>query len=278
MIILLALLQVLPHAFAETECFVAEFDEVIGASGYFRMEISPSEAKYVYDFTLTNFQTNCDSSLGFLYHIHANWSNNYPYKASTVCAQAGGHYDPTLACPDFSSMVAECTQLGRRSYLGYHYDCTPSIFAQGNQYKCEIGDLSSKFGNMYGTINGNEATYSNTVIDPFPPTAINFNNRSGIATYWKSLVLHCPTDLSRILCAVFQPVACPASSSTSSKDVTLSEESFAGMVSGLVVGTAIICALAFYLISFRIVKRNSNSEEGLLPSRQSELSKTSSYK
>lgn len=234
------------------QCYSAIFDTA-GAVGYFNMELWPDKAKYDYEIDLTDFTNPCvPASDGLMFHIHTNWSNAWGASSNTACSMARGHYDPSLACgPSSDSALTSCTVLSRTSTLGYTYECNKHKFSDlGMQYKCESGDLSGKFGNMYSEVDDGRIEYSGEIeFDPFPPTAVNYNNASGITPQWSSIVLHCPSNNQRILCAGFYPVQCSGDSSSDNEDGLGS-----GSIAAIVFSLLFVCAVA---VGFYFRKRTS---------------------
>jgi len=97
---------------------------------------------------------SCTIENGLVYHVHSFWNNaTTTSSANSFCGPTytGGHYDPSLACSSASEDAKGlCTALGRTADQGYEYPCNSEDFADGNMAKCEIGDLSGKFGGLNG--------------------------------------------------------------------------------------------------------------------------------
>ena len=97
---------------------------------------------------------SCTIENGLVYHVHSFWNNaTTTSSANSFCGPTytGGHYDPSLACSSTSEDAKGlCTALGLTADQGYEYPCNSEDFADGNMAKCEIGDLSGKFGGLNG--------------------------------------------------------------------------------------------------------------------------------
>lgn len=130
-------------------------------------------------------------------------------KASTIsCAYTGGHYDPFLACGGSSEdKGSHCVELNRTASQSYNYACNSADYSTGHVAICEVGDLSGKFGPMMPSL-ANNMVFVGKHIDTMPPTPANYYNEDAVSKKWASLVLHCPADNSRILCAQFLPEKC----------------------------------------------------------------------
>ena len=76
--------------------------------------------------------------LGFSYHIHESWNHNdtYAHVGETDCGSdyTGNHWDPWLS----SGTQVDCGSTD--------YNCNSTLF-ENDEYSCEIGDLSGKYGN-----------------------------------------------------------------------------------------------------------------------------------
>lgn len=147
-----------------------------------------------------------------MYHIHTKWTNTTSNSAagSTLCGPtvAGPHYDPNLAC-GYSS--ASCTALGRTPAS---YNCTKQAYNAGNYAQCQVGDLSGKFGIVYG-VNNVYSQAASVVYDFQPPYAANFLVANAISSAWSSIVFHC-NDGSRQVCAKFKLIPSGSSSACTS--------------------------------------------------------------
>lgn len=240
------------------------------------MNLGTEKATYNWkiEMDFNSFELKCDVTEGLRYHTHVNWTDSV--LASTSCGSTtsgpGGHYDPTLACAPASSMISECAQLQRTTANGFVYECNPSEFAAGNHYLCEVGDLSAKLGLIYPiSFDSDSSSYEGSIEDPFPPMAINYKNKSGIATKWLSTVFHCPSDNLRLMCALFLPVPCDTSSSSDNDaDQALDD----GAIIAIVV-VVVISALALFagVCYYYFIVRHQKQEQGLL--RSSELTSSS---
>eukprot|EP00122_Pirum_gemmata_P008295 Pgem_evm1s7645 len=80
-------------------------------------------------------------------------------------AITGGHYDPTKAAS------------------ADEYNCTPDIYEE-NQYACEVGDMSGKFGKVSIPVHKNKYKKYNDVF-------IDFHSADNQLIENRSLVFHC---------------------------------------------------------------------------------------
>ena len=138
--------------------------------------------------------------LSQLYHIHTSWTNTTTSSSagSDYCgaANTGGHYDPNLACGYSSS---SCLALNRSSAA--RYDCNHENYDAGEYALCQIGDLSGKFGTIYGS--NSIFTQSSVLYDVQPPYVSNYLQSNKLSTMWSSIVFHC-ADNARLVCAKFE--------------------------------------------------------------------------
>ena len=139
------------------------------------LEIPIWKGHYEFSMDLAKLTTSCDLSAGltceywtdtaacgdiklFIYilsyltdHIHSYWTD-VERSSTTSCADAGGHYDPYLACGTSSEEKAgACVQLSRTVAQNYTYACSAANYAAGYYNLCEVGDLSGKFGRAMPT-------------------------------------------------------------------------------------------------------------------------------
>lgn len=135
-------------------------------------------------------------------HLHNFWTDS-ANSSTTTCAAAGSHYDPFLACGPSSDNGAKlCTTLGRTAAQGYTYGCSATSFAAGYYSSCEVGDLSGKFGRMMPVGLGKSLLFKGENVDPFPPLVVDYNAADVVSgSQWASIVVHCPADNSRLVCA-----------------------------------------------------------------------------
>ena len=145
--------------------------------------------------------SSCTIENGLTYHVHSFWTNSSTTSsANSYCGPSytGGHYDPSLACSSASEdSKTSCVSLGRTVDKGYTYPCNSEDFAQGNLAKCEIGDLSGKFGGL----RGGDRYFTATQKDTLAPFTANFKASDELANMWSSVVFHCKDDASRLVCA-----------------------------------------------------------------------------
>jgi hypothetical protein len=114
------------------------------------------------------------------------------------------HYDPNLAC----SYVADaCTSLGRTPAS---YNCTPAVYSAGLYSQCEVGDLSGKFGTVK-PVNGIMQQLT-PLMDYQPPYAANYLVGTALSKFFSSVVFHCPSGGTRLICAKLQLVPAGQSS------------------------------------------------------------------
>jgi hypothetical protein len=82
------------------------------------------------------------------------------------------------------------------------YACSPTIF-NAQPYKCEVGDLSGKFGRISFS-DGTLRTQNKYMEDVLPPMDADFQENAGNADKWSSFIIHC--DAPRVVCAKFTKV------------------------------------------------------------------------
>lgn len=263
-----ALISSSPCALAN-DCFHASFDLMTtGVSGYFDLDISEGSAVYDWYFDVTDLESDCSVEEGLMMHVHSDWEGFATDQTSSAaaCGGAGGHYDPTLACASASSMSYECGLLNRTSSDGYAYACNPTDFSAGLQYQCEVGDIAGKLGTLFPDSGTDNRIYSGSLVDPFPPSAVNFGGvdaADGIATAWQSLVLHCPSSGARLLCAQFTPLSCSDSSNdNTSEQVEMSSGEFAGIILGVSFVMAVLVVFVFICVLGYHRKEAGSAAEG----------------
>ena len=160
--------------------FVSNFDSVDtgGVSGSFQYYINQhGQGEYSWSLTMdSNFQFSASAvtagcsiesvkANGLKYHIHTYWTNTTDSSNQCGTATTGteNHYDPYLACSASSQYIStHCVNVSRTAAAGYTYACNPTVYANGSYALCEVGDISSKFGNMYPT---GDSTLSKCVFD-----------------------------------------------------------------------------------------------------------------
>lgn len=139
-------------------------------------------------------------------HFHSYWSDE-KRSSATTCLNAGGHYDPYLACgPSSEEKAGLCLQLNRTTTQDYAYACNVENYSSGHYNLCEVGDISGKFGRMTpaeGTL-----VFKGDMIDPNPPMDAHFGEGDLLAKQWSSMVFHCPADNARLFCAQFVREKC----------------------------------------------------------------------
>ena len=149
--------------------FVSNFDSIDtgGVSGVFQYYVNKyGQGEYSWDLTMdSNFEfsaaavtAGCSMSNvktnGLKYHIHTYWTNTTASSNQCGTATTGteNHYDPYLACSASSQYINSlCVNTSRTAAKGYTYGCNPTVYANGSYALCEVGDISSKFGNMMAT-------------------------------------------------------------------------------------------------------------------------------
>jgi hypothetical protein len=193
------------------------------SSGTFSMKIDEhGYSMYAYDLTLSASACT-DMSQGLTYHIHST-----PITNTGTCSQAGGHYDPYLACGAATQETGNCSALNRNAASGWNYagNCpipTPARTVYNNGTGgCEVGDLSGKFGVALPTTNGGSTFQSSDILqDSIPALLTNFYTSNNRAQMWSSFVFHCNDNGARVACGNFvltdedaTGTNCPAFTST----------------------------------------------------------------
>jgi hypothetical protein len=195
---------------AGTNKFLASFADAGNGmeDSFFQMSVDGGSASYEYKLDLSGLDTTCDLSQGLTYHFHTYWTDDAAKASTSTCGDAGGHFDPFLACgPSSQDSAGLCPMLNRTADQGYTYPCTADRYASGHHAECEVGDISGKFGRMMPTVAG-EKLFVGVASDPNPPIQSNFFMGDGVAKQWASLVVHCPEDNARLVCAEFFQEKC----------------------------------------------------------------------
>jgi hypothetical protein len=144
--------------------------------------------------------TDCAAG-GLKYHIHDAWDNIEGDSATggTTCGRANtqNHYDPGLACGGASNAV-QCQSNGGcvsgSSAIGdTGYNCNSDTYSENN-FACEVGDLSGKFGTA--AVRTGNFIHDN-LHEPYSPSNY-FDALNG-----KSIVFHCGSG-QRAFCAKLQ--------------------------------------------------------------------------
>ena len=166
------------------------------------------------------------------------------------------HYDPYLAC-GYKSL--NCTALGR---IG-GYTCTPSIFNSGQYAKCQVGDLSGKFGDVMATAAGPKFQQLTPLYDNLPPVAANhLSGGNSKTSMFSSVVFHCPVGKKvRLVCAKLQLVpegqssACsfPQTTAQSMAELTSDSDKNKSMLNKAVIAVIILAIIIFILFILAIV-------------------------
>jgi hypothetical protein len=144
-----------------------------------------------------NVSTSCPG--GLTWSLHAGWLGKTGGASSSLtCGDAASrtfnHYDPTFACgPD--SQWANSSICQRRKV----YNCSTASFGENN-YNCEVGDLSGKFGTIELVNNMRRFSTTNKYLfDTLPPADADFQENSNSSTTWSSLVVQCGD--TRLFCS-----------------------------------------------------------------------------
>lgn len=198
--------------------YCASFSDAT-VNGAFEMEHSGyGVAYYKLSVDLSGYDAStCDLSQGVDYHIHTTWTNVSTNSSigATFCGSeyTGAHYDPGLACSAKSQYIdTYCSLLQRDISKLYTYSCDTEAYSEGHYALCEVGDLSGKLGVVYETSPGSQQfNQSIAKADYQPPYEPNFDARDAVSSSWKSLVVHCAADGSRLACGRLtrQYSACP---------------------------------------------------------------------
>jgi hypothetical protein len=177
----------------------------LGKYGSFVLTISPSQSFMSWTATLKNLGELTDTPT-LSYHLHNQWTStsaNYAITADCASSNAGGHYDPYLGCgPSSAAGATSCTAIGRVASSGYTYTCNPAAYSAGELDRCEVGDLSGKYGPIQ--IINSRLRRANTSVRKDPLPALNYHYESSMssgntAAVFASVVFHKP-DGSRVLC------------------------------------------------------------------------------
>eukprot|EP01035_Chromulina_nebulosa_P020958 gene20958-27162_t len=170
-------------------CATIRQNQTSDASGYFAIQIKDGIALYSYNLNLNNFSlaSSCPLTNG----------------GSTYCGTSytGGHYDPNFACSSSSQEISSgCKYLNRTSSSGYTYTCNTTVYGKGDYSECEVGDLSGKFGTIYPS-SGYTFSSSAPLSDLYPPYISNYDKNLKNSYMWSSVVFHCASTGTRLLCA-----------------------------------------------------------------------------
>jgi hypothetical protein len=139
---------------------------------------------------------------GLYYHLHSRWpqgGGSYSDDAA-VCGDAGGHYDPYFGCGPASEQPEDvCFDIGREK--GVNYACSSPDTYDLKQYdKCEVGDLSGKYGSL--TVQYNDRASTDVKDDPFPALDYHYDDENEVLDPFKfaSIVFHNVDGGDRVLC------------------------------------------------------------------------------
>ena len=179
-----------------------------GVTGYLSMTVGDGIALYNVNLDLSKWEntTYCDLNKGISYHLHTKWTSatsNSNYGSLCGKDYLGGHYDPNFACSNFSEAASSyCPGLNRTVSTGYTYTCNPSVYTEGNYFKCEVGDISGKFGILYSQGKNIFGSSGKFVQDNQPPYAASYAQTSHpLFLGWSSVIFHCNADNARLFCA-----------------------------------------------------------------------------
>lgn len=268
--------------------YCADLFEGSDNRGTFSMKIDEhGYSMYAYDLTLSASACT-DMSQGLTYHIHST-----PITNTGTCSEAGGHYDPYLACGAATQETLNCSALDRTTGSGWNYagNCPTPMPArtvyQNGTGGCEVGDLSGKFGVALPTTNGGSTFKSSDILqDSIPALLANFYTSNNRAEMWSSFVFHCKNDGSRVACGNFMrtdkdatDTKCPAftssgwdlESSNDDDDYCFLDIPFAGGVVFMCFSVLGLCSLVYLIyISVKATFNtfNKDKESKLLESSQ----------
>jgi hypothetical protein len=182
---------------------------ILGDYGTFEMEISADDAFMSWTAKLQNLDQlaialGVDVFSSLSYHLHQQWTSvdsDVGFSAIDCGPNVtGGHYDPFFGCGPATGVPSEqCIAIGKPTEA---YECSVATYRAGNYSKCEVGDLSGK----YGPIPVSAATGVATVTvdaDPFPAHRAHYAGDRRAATFsaetFASIVFH-NNGSPRVLC------------------------------------------------------------------------------
>lgn len=136
------------------------------------------------------------------YHLHTFWGNEDDY-STTSCGPTvtGGHYDPFKGCGGASAQTdAACIEALRLKddYGNRCSDFGDMIYDEEGVLKCEVGDLSGKYGSIH--VNHEGKAFESVINDPLPARNGDYDPDGEIndPSKFASIVFH--DGSPRVLC------------------------------------------------------------------------------
>jgi hypothetical protein len=221
-----------------------QYHAILGEYGFFELEISGDERSMSWKSTLKNIDMLETTLVGveivsLNYHLHQQWTTpDADFGIGTACAPAvtGLHYDPFFGCGPASAVpAATCDAMGKPVAS---YACTPAVYANGEYSKCEVGDLSAKYGPMR-VLDEGDASVS-VGLDPYPALKAHYEaerTRAVSAEQFASIVFH--NGSTRVLCGKLMEGKLDTTTATTSSILTF--------LVGLIVGVFVFLANLFQM-------------------------------
>jgi hypothetical protein len=182
-----------------------------GKYGTFELYTSPDDSKmnwYLYLENINELSTELglDFKISSLnYHLHQQWTwegNTWAYGENSCGSfYTGGHYDPYFACGPASGVSDQtCQDIGKGKD---QYSCT-GAYDDAMYDKCEVGDLSGKYGQIF--IDGDGKGDKWVQDDPLPALDYHFvpGTTNNPPDRFSSIVLH--LGAQRVLCGQLRQV------------------------------------------------------------------------
>lgn len=177
-----------------------------GKYGKFRLKTSNDDSKMGMKINLANMD-EFEGVDAVAFHLHTKWTHADKAYATggELCGggATGGHYDPFLACGPASAAALPNPDTSSLCYAIYgnyrdQYSCS-GAYEAGEYAKCEVGDLTGKYGTVEVESNGKaKAKFKR---DPLPALDYHYEENYSENDYDKfsSIVIHKATG-ERILC------------------------------------------------------------------------------